>query len=54
MTILAIITTALLAICGFLCHENDKLSIQIKRDEQWKVAADRRIKELENETLNRG
>lgn len=48
MTILAITCTALLAICGYLCHENDKQTIQIKRDEQWKVAADRRIKELEN------
>ena len=48
-----IITLALLAICGYLCYENDKMSIQIKHDEQWKVAADRRIKELENETSNK-
>lgn len=47
-----IIAIALLAICGYLCYENDKLSIQIKHDEQWKVAADRRIKELQQENLN--
>jgi len=47
-----VIAIALLAICGYLCYENDCLSIQIKHDEQWKIAADRRIKELENEFLN--
>jgi len=52
MEILAIICTALLSICGYLCYENDRLSIQINHDEQWKVAADRRIKELQEENLN--
>lgn len=47
-----IIAIALLIICGYLCYENDCLSIQIKHDEQWKVAADRRIKELQEENLN--
>lgn len=52
MEILAIICTALLAICGYQCYENDKLSIQIKHDEQWKITADRRIKELQEGNLN--
>jgi len=47
MELLAIICIALLAICGWLCYENDRQSIQIKRDEQWKVAADRKIRQLE-------
>jgi len=47
-----ILLLALLIICGYLCYENDRLSIQIKHDEQWKVAADRRIKELQEENLN--
>jgi len=47
-----VIAIALLAICGYLCYENDCLSIQIKHDEQWKIAADRRIKELQEENLN--
>ena len=31
----------------------DKKDIQIDHDERWKAFADRRIKELEEETLNR-
>jgi hypothetical protein len=48
-----IINLALLVICGFLCYENDVLIDQAKHDEQWKAAADRRIKELENELLSK-